>query len=87
MPYNDFTLDSIEEDLDITIRRDNLFPNLQAVPEPLWLTESLERGRGLALMSEKARSEYIVAPVLLAVRELSQDSISILSGQRLHVDP
>ena len=35
----------------------------------------------------KARSEFIVAPILLAVRELSGNRVSILSGQRLDVDP
>ena len=40
----------------------------------------------MALVSEKARSEFIVAPILLAVRELSHDRITILSGQRLDVD-
>jgi hypothetical protein len=41
----------------------------------------------LALVSEKARSEFIVAPILLAVRELSGERVAILSGQRLDVDP
>ena len=41
----------------------------------------------LALVSEKARSEFIVAPILLALRELSGERIAILSGQRLDVDP
>ncbi len=41
----------------------------------------------LALLSEKARSEFIVAPILLAVRELTGERIAILSGQRLDVDP
>ena len=44
-------------------------------------------GMQLALVSEKARSEFIVAPILLAVRELSGERIAILSGQRLDVDP
>jgi len=47
----------------------------------------LDRGMQLALISEKARSEFIVAPILLAVRELSGLRIAILSGQRLDVDP
>jgi hypothetical protein len=40
----------------------------------------------LALNNEKSRSEFIVAPILLAVRELANDTVSILSGQRLDVD-
>lgn len=40
----------------------------------------------LALRSEKARSEFIVAPILLAVREISGNQIAILSGEKLDVD-
>jgi hypothetical protein len=40
----------------------------------------------LALLSEKARSEFVVAPILLAARELSHDAFAIYSGQRLGVD-
>jgi hypothetical protein len=39
------------------------------------------------LLSEKARSEFIVVPILLACQELSAGTIAIYSGQRLDVDP
>jgi hypothetical protein len=41
----------------------------------------------LALVSEKARSEFIVGPILLACRELAGGALAIFSGQRLDVDP
>ena len=41
----------------------------------------------LALVSEKARSEFLVAPILLAARELTGNALAIYSGQRLDVDP
>jgi hypothetical protein len=47
----------------------------------------LDRGRRQILLSEKARSEFLVVPVLLACQELSPKPISIYSGQRLDVDP
>ncbi len=87
MPYTDFTLDSAEATLGTRNQVGNLFPNLQPLAVPAWLTDSLRRGMQLALMSEKARSEFILAPILLAVREAMNDTISILSGQRLDVDP
>jgi hypothetical protein len=52
---------------------------------PEWLSATLSRGGRLALMSEKARSEFLVAPMLLAVRELTADRVAIYSGQRLDV--
>jgi len=87
MAYTDFTLESAEAELGVIARPGVLFPGLQPVLVPSWLREMLARGMQLALVSEKARSEFIVAPILLAVRELSGERIAILSGQRLDVDP
>ena len=64
-----------------------IFPDIPDAEVPPWLTSQLARGMELALVSEKARSEFIVAPILLAVRELSGGRVSILSGPRLDVDP
>ena len=86
MAYTDFTLDSVEADLGIAQRPGPIFPALSDVVPPAWLTGQLARGMELALVSEKARSEFIVAPILLAVRELSGGRVAILSGQRLDVD-
>lgn len=41
----------------------------------------------MALLTEKARSELLIAPLLLAAREVAQRSFAIFSGQRLDVDP
>ena len=87
MAYTDFTLESAETLLGVTATPGALFPNTQPAPVPVWLSELLARGMRLALVSEKARSEFIVAPILLAVREQSQDRVAILSGQKLDIDP
>jgi hypothetical protein len=87
MAYTDFTLETAEAELGVIARPGELFAGLPPLPAPTWLQELLARGMRLALVSEKARSEFIVAPILLAVREQSGERISILSGQRLDVDP
>ncbi|HRY14508.1 MAG TPA: hypothetical protein P5330_01375 [Candidatus Competibacteraceae bacterium] len=87
MPYNEFTLESVENELGVMIHSGNLFADLSPIPVPAWLQDLLIRGMQLALISEKARSEFIVAPILLACRELSGNTLAILSGQRLDVDP
>jgi hypothetical protein len=87
MAYTDFTLETAEAELGVTARPGTLFPGLRPLPVPGWLQDLLARGMRLALVSEKARSEFIVAPILLAVRELSGERVAILSGQRLDVDP
>lgn len=87
MDYNEFTLESAEAELGIVAHPGNLFPDLSPVSVPVWLQDLLMRSMQLALVSEKARSEFIVAPILLACRELSGNTVAILSGQRLDVDP
>jgi hypothetical protein len=87
MAYKDFTQENIEAALNLRARPGTLFSQVQPVAPPLWLREALTRGLELALQSEKARSEFIVAPILLASRELSGNIVAIFSGQRLDVDP
>ncbi len=87
MAYTDFTLETAEAELGIAAKSGNVFQGLQPVAVPDWLRETLSKGMRLALVSEKARSEFIIAPILLAVRELTGDRIAIMSGQRLDVDP
>jgi hypothetical protein len=87
MAYNDFALDKVEKLLEVTLQMVDLFSPLAPLPIPDWLREVLDRGMQLFLMSEKARSEFIVSPILLATRELSHNAVTIFSGQRMDVLP
>jgi hypothetical protein len=87
MAYTDFSLEKAEKLLGVTIQPAELFAGLAPLPVPAWLREVLARGMELALLSEKARSEFIVGPILLASRELSHNAVAIYSGQRLDVKP
>lgn len=87
MPYANFTLETCVNRFQLDLTTQNLFPELAIVEPTAWLTESLDRGASLPLLSEKARSEFIVAPVLLWLRQYWQNQIAIYSGQRFDVDP
>jgi hypothetical protein len=87
MDFSDFALERVAQILGVTTREASLFPNLRDIKVPSWLVETLNRRTQLALISEKARSEFIVVPILLASRELSHSPLAIFSGQRLDVDP
>jgi hypothetical protein len=87
LAFSDYTLETVQQKLGITTEAADLFPELPPVEIPRWLPESLARGTQLALISEKARSEFIVAPILMATCELATVPVSIYSGQRLDVDP
>jgi hypothetical protein len=87
MPYTDFSLETISTTLGVGVATAKIFPPLSPAPVPPWLGEMLDRGMRQVLLSEKARSEFIVVPVLLACQELSPEPITIYSGVRLDVDP
>jgi hypothetical protein len=86
MSYNDFTVETVASVLGVNAGPADLFPNLTPVPIPVWLREMLDRGMRQILLSEKARSEFLVVPILLACQELSAGPVAIYSGQRLDVD-
>jgi hypothetical protein len=87
MAYTDFTLESVDRILGITAQPADLFPTPTPLSVPVWLRELLAKGMQMSMVSEKARSEFIVVPILLASRELSHDAVAIYSGQRLDVSP
>lgn len=86
MAYSDFTLDTVRKLFGLTIAKSTLFEKIESINVTSWLKEAIDKGLQLALISEKARSELLVVPILLTSRELSHDVFSIYSGQRLDVD-
>jgi hypothetical protein len=90
MPYSDFTLKKVRQDLEIAIHEGgSFFPEIPAVQPDDLLRQELEEGLPLVLArgSEKARSEWIISPVLTAVRRLLNRQISLFSGEDFTVDP
>jgi hypothetical protein len=86
MGYGDYTLDSFLSQFDISIVQAPLFAQFQPVEPTDWLRDTLQKGRSIALFSEKSRSEFIVAPVLLSCQEMIKDECCVYSGIRLDVD-
>lgn len=86
MTFSDFTLTSAESLLRLRVIAGELFTERPLEPIPDWLREQLRRGRRFALTSDKARAEFLVAPILSAVCERSGDALTIFSGERLDVD-
>lgn len=87
MAYADFTLDVVQQTFSLSAVPRPLFPSVQPVAPTAWLVETLRRGQSLAPASEKARCEFIVAPILLTCRDLLANAFVIYSGVRLDVDP
>ncbi len=89
MAYNQFTLEILETKFNLTIKeKRRLFVPGGPVAVGAWLRDMLEQTIPLALSSnsEKARSEFIIAPILTELRNLMEQRISIFSGVKFNVD-
>ncbi len=88
MPYNTFTNDDVEKKLGLRLQSQAFLPALTPVLPSAWLPETLARTLPLAKLagSEKARSEFMIAPVLVELRKLLNDNISVFSGKEFNVD-
>ncbi|MFL0606553.1 hypothetical protein [Cylindrospermopsis raciborskii] len=90
MAYSDFSLTQFRNKFHIEINEDpDLFAHVNSV-EPSdklisTLGETMEMA--LAINTEKARSEFIIAPILLEVRRRANYQISLFSGSDFNVDP
>jgi hypothetical protein len=91
MPYSNFdTLEQVVREFSLTFReRQRIFDDVEEIQPSQLLMEILEFNIPLAvaIASEKARSELIVAPILLEVKRRHPDTVSLFSGRELNVDP
>jgi hypothetical protein len=89
MAFADFSLESAIERFDLTLpsRRD-LFAHVQAREIPPVLREVLDRWapQALEVNTEKARSELIIAPILMEAMHLAGHDLGVYSGVSLDVD-
>jgi hypothetical protein len=89
MAYSDFTVTKVKQDFDIkTIEGKSFFPEMTAVTPSQTLVDFLAESFPLASMlkSEKAKSEFIIGPVLLEVRRQMKQQISLFSGEEFNVE-
>lgn len=85
--YSAFTLDYIHKHLGFITQMQTLFINIEPITPSEFLYTALQRTESLALSSEKARSEFLIAPILLEVRAYLSSNINIYSGIRFDVTP
>ncbi len=90
MSYSQFkTLTSVKEAFGITTKEGIRFlPDLEPVEPSATLKNFLDYSLPVATAtgSAKARSELIISPVLLEVRQILQQQISFYSGEEFNVD-
>ena len=88
MAYSDFSLKKVLQDFALSTRDAPFLSPAPPIEPSLYLKEFLDRSLPLAvaLDNEKARSETLVFPVLLEVREILQRQVSLFSGNDFTVD-
>jgi hypothetical protein len=89
MAYNQFSLDDVKQRLGVAFHEQvDLFAGLAPVEPSMLLQETLRDAAPIALAfsTEKARSELIIAPILLEVRRRHEGAIALFSGAEFNVD-
>lgn len=87
LSYSDLSIDDVRKNFNLRISRPALFESVEVIEPSSWLQRVLDDGFEISVVSEKARSEFIIAPILLYIRELYHGKISIYSGMKFDVDP
>ncbi|MFH7025942.1 MAG: hypothetical protein ACHBN1_11190 [Heteroscytonema crispum UTEX LB 1556] len=89
MAYSDFTLAKARDAFGLTLDETrNLFRNVAGVQPSDLLQRVLDENLTLAtaINSEKARSEFLIAPILSEVRRQLDYQIGLFSGTEFNVD-
>lgn len=90
MAYSDFSIDDVKAQFKLRLDEGkDLFASVPAAEVSSLLRDTLTENvpLALAISTEKARSELIIAPVLLEVRRRSRPATSLFSGVDFTVDP
>ena len=85
--YSKFTIQDLN-DLGIEVIEKTLFVSLN-IPEKApsdFLMATLERNQRRKLRSEKAKSEFIIAPILADLEEQNRGRFAFFSGYKFNVD-
>ena len=89
MPYSSFTIKKVQKEFSVEIiENSGLFSSIESREIGNHLKETLSDNVSLAVAinTEKARSELIIAPVLIEIRKIFDKKISFFTGIELNVD-
>src|SRR5947209_5437647 len=88
MAFRDFTFPKVKDDLGLTFRDADLFSATPAVPVRPEFATMIRYGVKLAsaISTEKAKSEFIIAPILLELWQRCGERFCLFSGVDWDVD-
>jgi hypothetical protein len=87
MAYRKYTAPKIKSELGLDLKQYDLFKNqkLPTINASRRLLETLEVAQKMAITTEKAICEQIIAPILTEIK-LQNEDIVLFSGEQLNVD-
>ncbi len=86
MSYRKFTLTSFEKAFGITATSTTLFVNVKPCEADNLLSAELAENIIYPMFTEKARSEYLISPILRFIRRKNSENLTLFSGYELKVD-
>ncbi|MFM2433153.1 MAG: hypothetical protein RLZZ511_4367 [Cyanobacteriota bacterium] len=88
MAYSDFSLESVIRQFKLMESETLIFEPVVPIEPSHWLAETLSITQkfGLKAGTEKARSEFVVAPILAELERRNPNQIAIFSGKSLDVN-
>jgi len=86
MAYKNFTLKDLKERFNIKEKKSLLFTDIKKIEISDWLNETLKMGKLNSIMSEKSRSEFIITPILMEIKNKNKNYFTIFSGNTLIAD-
>ena len=91
MSYSEFkTIAQVQEKFALTVKEsENLFVDIQPLTVSDYLQQTLQRNLTIAnaINPEKARSELLIAPILMEIRQLFNGQVGFFSGTEFNVAP
>jgi hypothetical protein len=83
MVYSDYTLAELADKYGISNQTKLLLGKMAEVSPSDWLLNALQIAQDLPVRSEKAKSELIVMPILIELRNRNEKYVTIYSGESL----
>lgn len=86
MSFKDFTLDDLRNKFGIENEIKSFFKDIKEQEPSGWLKMVLEINSKMPTKTEKAKSEYIIAPILTSLVEMNNSIFTVYSGETLTGD-
>lgn len=88
MAFRDFTFPEVQQALGVSVTEADLYTDVPPAPVREEFAATIREGTDLALAvnTEKARSEFIIAPLLLELRRSLGGKFGLFSGVEFDVD-